>query len=66
VPILPLLFASLASLPDTKLWQTPYMRHGIIAICALSLVVNGIAAMPYWKYWNSNPLYAELKYLRTP
>jgi hypothetical protein len=61
IPILPLLFVSLASLPDTKLWQTPYMRHGIIAICALSVVINGVAAMPYWKYWDSNPLYAALR-----
>jgi hypothetical protein len=58
VPILPLLFVSLASLPDTKFWRTRCIRHGMIAICALSVVVNGIAAMPYWKYWDSNPLYA--------
>jgi hypothetical protein len=61
VPILPLLFASLALLPDTKIWQTRYVRPGIIAICALSIVVNGVAAMPYWEYWNSNPLYAALQ-----
>jgi hypothetical protein len=60
VPILPLLFVSLASLPDTKFWQTRYIRYGMIAICALSVVVNGIAAMPYWKYWDSNPIYAAL------
>jgi hypothetical protein len=61
LPILPLLFVSLASLPDTKFWQMPYIRYGIIAICALSVVVNGIAAMPYWKYWDSNPIYAALE-----
>ena len=53
VPILPLLFVSLASLPDAKLWQMRYMRHGIIGLCAVSVVINGIAAMPYWKYWDS-------------
>jgi hypothetical protein len=61
VPILPLLFTSLASLSDTKFWQMPYIRPAIIAICALSVVVNGIAAIPYWEYWNSNPLYAALQ-----
>jgi hypothetical protein len=61
IPILPLLFVSLASLPDLKLWQMRYTRYGIIAICALSVVINGVAAMPYWKYWDSNPLYAALR-----
>src|SRR5262249_51600243 len=61
VPVLPLLFVSLASLPDTKFWQTRYIRYVLIAICALSIVVNGIAAMPYWKYWDSNPIYAALE-----
>jgi hypothetical protein len=61
VPILPLLFVSLASLPHAKFWQTRYIRYGMIAICALSVAVNGIAAMPYWNYWDSNPLYAALQ-----
>ena len=25
-----------------------------------SIAINAIAAMPYWKYWDSNPLYAAM------
>src|SRR5262249_47791799 len=56
VPLLPLVFAPLVLLPETWLWQHRGARYGIIAICALSVVINGVAAMPYWAWWNTNPV----------
>lgn len=62
VPVLPLVFVSLAKLPEMKLWQVPWARYAVVAICALSVVVNAIAAMPYWGYWDTNPLYAAMNW----
>jgi hypothetical protein len=59
IPILPLVFVALARLPDT-FWQRRWTRLGIVSICVASISINAIAAMPYWKYWDSNPVYAML------
>ena len=62
VPVLPLLFVGLANLPHTSLWQNRWGRYGTIIICALSIGINAIAAMKYWKYWDSNPLLSATYY----
>jgi hypothetical protein len=56
VPVLPLVFVPLAMLPKMKLWQAPSARYAVAVLCALSIVVNGLAAMPYWTYWDTNPI----------
>lgn len=38
---------------DAALASCPPARCVVVA---LSAVVNGLAAMPYWTYWNTNPL----------
>jgi hypothetical protein len=62
VPILPLLFVSLASLPDATFWRVQYIRQAIIGLCAVSVVISGIAAIHYWKYWDSSPVYAAVQF----
>ena len=58
VPILPLVFLSFGSLSKTRMWNFRWSRFAIFAICTLSIAINSIAAMPYWRYWDSNPLLA--------
>ena len=43
--------------------RSMYRKHGPAEMAPVGEVefVNGIAAMPYWEYWNSNPLYAALQ-----
>jgi hypothetical protein len=60
VPVLPLIFASLISLGDLSWWRSRNFRGVVFAICVLSIVVNGRAAIHYWKVWNTNPIYATL------
>jgi len=61
VPVLPLLFASLVALADLSWWQSRHFRRSVFAICALSIVVNGRAAVHYWRSWDTNPIYAALR-----
>ena len=56
VPLLPLLFVALVKLPQTWLWRGQWRRYGVIAACAVSVVINALAAIPYWKYWDTNPV----------
>jgi len=61
VPLMPLVFVSLVKLPEMTLWKVRQSRHVVIATCVVSIVINGLAAMPYWRYWDSNPLYASAR-----
>jgi hypothetical protein len=54
VPLLPLLFIALVKLPEMRLWRARPLRYATIAICALSIAGNGLAAIPYWRMWDSN------------
>jgi hypothetical protein len=56
VPLLPLIVVPLVCLPGTRVWQRRWARYSVIAICALSVAMNGIAAMAYWAYWDTNPI----------
>ena len=58
VPVLPLLFVALVSLPATGIWRELWARRLLGAVCALSVAVNFIAANPYWNSWSKNPLTA--------
>ena len=66
VPLLPLLFVGLVKLPETSLWQKRWTRYGFVVICAVSIVINGVASMPYWEYWDSNPMLALMQRYFTP
>lgn len=55
VPVIPLLFVSLVALPNTAMWRWRPMRLAMLSICALSIVINGFAAMPYWQNFDTNP-----------
>jgi hypothetical protein len=63
VPLLPLIFVPLAILPQSRLWQTPCARYGLGALCALSIATNGVAAMAYWKYWDTNPVALAMRWI---
>jgi hypothetical protein len=63
VPVLPLLFVALAHLQHTVLWHRRWARRGALAICALAIGINGLAAIPYWNYWDSNPMLAAVQRL---
>ena len=54
IPLLPLLFVALVKLPDTWFWRARMVRGAIVAVCATSIGLNAVAAMPYWRYWNAN------------
>lgn len=56
VPLLPLVFVALVKLPETWLWRTSVGRYVCVAVCVLSIAANGLAAMPYWRLWDSNAL----------
>jgi hypothetical protein len=59
LPVLPLLCVSLTELPQTFVWKNKWTRSLTTALAALSIIVNGVAAMPYWRFfWDSNPLLA--------
>jgi hypothetical protein len=59
VPVLPLLCVSLTELPRTFVWKNKWTRSLTTALAALSIIVNGVAAMPDWRFfWDSNPLLA--------
>lgn len=60
VPVLPLFFASLVSLPDMSWWRKRPFAVAVVAVCALSIVINGRAAIQYWESFSSNPIYALL------
>ena len=60
VPVLPLMFASLASLSDIVWWRSRVFRGVTAALCILSVIINGHAAIQYWKSWNTNLIYANL------
>lgn len=57
VPVLPLLFASLGSLPQSAWWRSRAFRGAVAAVCLLSVAINARASIQYWKYWETNPLY---------
>ncbi|MDR3468081.1 MAG: hypothetical protein P4M07_19275 [Xanthobacteraceae bacterium] len=61
-PVLPLLFTSLVSVPDLTWWRSPAFRGAVIAVCALSIAINARASIQYWKFWNTNPIYAYLRH----
>lgn len=61
VPVLPLLFLPLVTLSRMKMWRDEWGRHALVAVCLLSIGVNFLAANPYWTYWESNPLAAQLQ-----
>ncbi len=60
VPLIPLIFVSLVALPEMQLSQRPALRTAGVAICLLSIVINASAALPYWRYWDSNLIYAAI------
>jgi hypothetical protein len=63
VPLLPLIFVPLVKLPDMALWRRSWLRRGVVAICAVSIALNGIAAMAYWKYWDTNPVLIAIRWM---
>lgn len=66
IPVLPLLFIALVKFPETWLWQKRWTRYGTVAICTMSVVINGVASLPYWKYWDSNPVLAMMESRHLP
>lgn len=60
VPVLPLLFMSLVSLPRMAWWRARPLRGAVMVVCVLSIVINGRAAIQYWRSFSSNPIYALL------
>jgi hypothetical protein len=56
IPLAPLVAVSLVSIRDTNVWRLKTVRYAAAAICLISVICNGIAAMPYWAYWNDSPL----------
>jgi len=61
VPVLPLLFVALVSLPASRAWREAWARWLLGAVCVLSVAVNFVAANPYWNSWDKNPLTAPWK-----
>jgi len=55
VPVGPLVFVAFTVLPDLQIWRQRAVRISIVSICALSIVINGFAAIPYWRNWDTNP-----------
>lgn len=55
VPVIPLFFVSLVSLPQMEIWKRRPARIVAWAICGLSIIINGFGALPYWKNWDTNP-----------
>jgi hypothetical protein len=56
VPVLPLLFVSLAVLPRFPLYRLESGRFALSAICFISITINSLAVIYYWKYWLRHPL----------
>lgn len=56
VPLAPLVIVPLVSFRETIGWRFRPARYVAAAICMTSIACNGIAAMPYWSYWNDSPL----------
>lgn len=56
VPLIPLVLIALVELPNLRLWQSLSFRYAAMSLGAISIILNGIAAMPYWAYWDSNPV----------
>lgn len=55
VPMIPLILVPIIALPQMRLWQSAPARAAVVAICAASIIINGIAAMAYWQNWDTNP-----------
>ena len=56
VPLLPFLFIALVKLPETDLCRQMWGRSIIGAVVLLSVAINFLGAIQYWKYWNAHPL----------
>ena len=54
VPVVPLFCVALIALPGMQLWQKRGIRIAVFAICAISIVINGFAAVHYWESWDTN------------
>jgi hypothetical protein len=61
VPLIPLVFLALVQLPKLRLWQNVWLRHAVVSIGVISIGINAAAAMPYWAYWDSNPILTVLQ-----
>jgi hypothetical protein len=60
VPVGPLFFVSLVALDGTAWWRSYAFRGVTVALCLLSVLINGSAAIQYWKSWDTNLIYATL------
>ncbi len=61
VPVLPLLLASLAALPETRLYRNAAGKALTWGLAAVSVAANGFAVFFYWTCWGDNPFHAAMK-----
>jgi hypothetical protein len=64
-PLLPFLFAALAT-PGPRPFECPPLGKGLVyALCLISVVMNGYAAIAYTRCWQRNPLLDLAAYWQT-
>lgn len=56
VPVIPFLLMGLVNVIDFSFYRKVWGKIIIFSICVLSIVINFLGAVPYWKYWNKHPL----------
>jgi len=56
LPIIPLLMVGFVHVPELVRARGPWVIGGAVAIGLLSVQINALGAIPYWRYWYLHPL----------
>jgi hypothetical protein len=58
LPILPLLMVGAAKIRETPLWRGHWTTAASAALVVVSIQINALGALPYWRFWSTHPLSA--------